>query len=53
MFMKKLIFMFSVLFGTMFISCGVKTESTVDSVVTDTVSVDTVTVDTVAVDTIQ
>lgn len=49
--MKKLIFMFSVLFGTMIVSCG-SAESV--ETVNDTVSVDTViTVDTIAVDTIQ
>lgn len=59
--MKKLIFAFALLFGTMFASCSGHSETSteaVDSVevVTDsvdTVSVDTLAVDSVAVDTIQ
>lgn len=53
--MKKLIFAFALLFGTMFASCSGHSETsteTVDSVEVVTDSVDTVSVDTLAVDSI-
>lgn len=53
--MKKAIFMFALLFGTMFVSCNGHSETSteaVDSVEVITDSVDSTVVDTLAVDTL-
>lgn len=53
--MRKLIFMFALMCGAMFASCGntAKNAEQVDSVKVDTTIVDTVAVDTLAVDSLQ
>ena len=52
--MRKLIFMFALMCGVMFTSCGntVKNAEQVDSVKVDTTIVDTVVVDTLSADTL-
>lgn len=58
--MKKLLFMFALMCGAMFTSCGNTTKTVesadstkVDSVIVDTMAVDSVTVDTLALDSVQ
>jgi len=53
--MKKLLFMFALMCGAMFTSCGntAKNAEQVDSVKVDTVAVDTLSADTLAVDSLQ
>lgn len=53
--MRKLIFMFALMCGAMFTSCGntAKNVEQVDSVKVDTVAVDTLSADTLAVDSLQ
>ena len=53
--MRKLIFMFALMCGVMFTSCGntAKNAEQVDSVKVDTVAVDTLSADTLAVDSLQ
>ena len=48
--MKKLLFMFALMCGAMFTSCGTKNAEQVDSV--DTTAVDTMAVDSMVVDTL-
>lgn len=49
--MKKLLFMFALMFGMMFTSCG--NTNTANSEQNDSTKVETVTVDTMAVDSVQ
>mgnify|MGYP007011621372 CR=1 FL=1 len=49
--MKKLLFMFALMFGMMFVSCGNKAAS--NSEQNDSTKVEAVTVDTMAVDSVQ
>lgn len=58
--MKKLLFIFALMCGAMFTSCGNTTKTVesadstkVDSVIVDTMAVDSVTVDTLALDSVQ
>lgn len=53
--MKKLLFMFALMCGVMFTSCGdtVKNAEQADTTAVDTMSIDTILVDTFAVDSLQ
>lgn len=53
--MKKLVFIFALMCGAMFTSCGntAKNAEQADSVKVDTTVVDTIVVDTLAVDSLQ